>query len=105
MPAILVINPGSTSTKLAFFQGLEEVVSAELEWNLPSGLRGAAAEAEITPYGEASEGLHRAHERVPEEVAGPGRVIARRTGHRIRRASCRARPGRRPLYARGLAQA
>jgi butyrate kinase len=85
MAAILVINPGSTSTKLAFFQGPRELVAAELEWHLPSGLRGEAAARETARYGEQIEEFLRSHSLVPEAVVGRGGFI--------RRADCRLRAG------------
>lgn len=85
MPQILVINPGSTSTKLAFFRGREEFVSAELAWDLHASLRGEEAEREIARYGRAIEEFLTAHGLAPDAVVGRGGFI--RCDH------CRIRAG------------
>lgn len=75
MASILVINPGSTSVKLAVFRGPDEVVATEIPWPLPSGLRGAEAAREVGRYTAAIEGFLTEHQLAPDAVVGRGGFI------------------------------
>jgi butyrate kinase len=74
-PAILAINPGSMSTKLAIFHGWEEAGVFEMEWKLPAGLRGRAMEAEVQRYVARIQEFIAAANVVPEVVVGRGGFI------------------------------
>lgn len=75
MASILVINPGSTSTKLAFFQGPQEILAAEIPWTLPGGLRADEADREIMRYTAAIEEFLAVRRLVPAAVVGRGGFI------------------------------
>ena len=75
LPSILVINPGSTSTKLAMFHGKEEAVSSELQWTLHSGLRGKEAEAEVERYVTQIQHFLASASLRPDAVVGRGGFI------------------------------
>ncbi len=47
---ILTVNPGSTSTKLGLFQGLEPIQEFEVNHQAKIGLRGAEFDAEVQDY-------------------------------------------------------
>jgi butyrate kinase len=79
-PAILTINPGSTSTKLAMYRGWRESGLFEVDWKLPSGLRGQVLEEEIDRYVAHIQGFLRESDLVPDAVAGRGGFI--RCAHR-----------------------
>jgi butyrate kinase len=71
----LVINPGSTSTKISLFTGKVESVSSEIQWYLPSGLRGKEIEAEVDRYvGQIRQFLTSANV-TPDAVVGRGGFI------------------------------
>lgn len=80
-PAILAINPGSMSTKLAMFRGGDEAGASEVSWKVRPGLRGRAIEEEIDRYfGEIQRFLSTVRW-TPQAVAGRGGFI----GHRGQR--------------------
>jgi butyrate kinase len=74
-PAILAINPGSTSTKLAMYHGLKEAKVFEIEWKLRSGLRGPAVVAEVEKYVAEIEKFLKSHHQKPDAVVGRGGFI------------------------------
>jgi butyrate kinase len=74
-PNVLVVNPGSTSTKLALYHGWIETGVFEMEWKLPSGLRGAAMEAEVERYEGQIQRFLTDLGQAPEAVVGRGGFI------------------------------
>jgi butyrate kinase len=74
-PAILVINPGSTSTKLSLYRGKVETVSSEILWNLPGGLRGKEVEAEVDRYVAQINQFLISSNITPDAVVGRGGFI------------------------------
>ena len=74
-PAILAVNPGSTSTKLAMYHGLKEAGVFEIEWKLRAGLRGAAVAAEVEKYVAEIEKFLQSHKQKPDAVVGRGGFI------------------------------
>jgi butyrate kinase len=73
--SILSINPGSMTTKLALHRDREPVGEFELEWQLRSGLRGAAMAEEIARYEAQIAQFLVAHELRPDAVVGRGGFI------------------------------
>lgn len=74
-PAILAVNPGSTSTKLAMYRGWDEAATFEMEWKLPGGLRGPAMEDEIGKYCSHIQQFLLNVKLRPEAVVGRGGFI------------------------------
>ena len=74
-PAILAVNPGSTSTRLAMFRGWEEAEAFEMEWKLPRGLRGKAMEEEIGRYVAHIQQFLAQVKVAPQAVVGRGGFI------------------------------
>jgi butyrate kinase len=79
-PAILAINPGSTSTKLALYRGWDEAGVFEVEWKLPAGLHGRAMEEEVERYVAMIRQFLLDHGLTPQVVVGRGGFI--RCSHR-----------------------
>jgi butyrate kinase len=75
--AILVINPGSMSTKLAMFRDLEQAEVFEIEWKLRQGLRGKAIEEEVDRYFSHIQQFLTSIRMKPDAVAGRGGFIDR----------------------------
>lgn len=74
-PAILAVNPGSTSTKLAMYRGLKEAGVFEIEWKLRSGLRGREVAEAVEKYvGEIRKFLVSINQQ-PDAVVGRGGFI------------------------------
>jgi len=78
MCTILTVNPGSTSTKLGLFRGLEPVEEYEVAHQAKIGLRGAAFDAEVVAYIEQIRGFLGAHPAIKlDAVVGRGGFINR----------------------------
>jgi butyrate kinase len=75
--AILAINPGSMSTKLAMYRDREEAGRFEMEWRLRQGLRGKAMEEEVDRYFTQIQQFLTLVQMTPGAVVGRGGFIDR----------------------------
>ena len=75
---ILTVNPGSTSTKLGLFDGLEPLAEFEVNRQAKIGLRGAEFDAEVADYVEQIRGFLSEHPDVRlDTIVGRGGFINR----------------------------
>lgn len=75
---ILTINPGSTSTKLGLFHGLEPIDEFEVNREAKIGLRGAVFDVEVADYIEQIRGFLSEHPEIKlDAVVGRGGFINR----------------------------